>query len=119
MQTVAVSFLLAGVGAGVASAAAFAQDPMISDRVAKAMPTSYGDPSCSLKGSHYKVTSANTDLKDAIETKKPDKRAEELQKGERTLTELLQDKKQQEKNGSAWYALGRIYLYQGNVVGAD
>ena len=38
------------------------------------MPASYSDPLCELKGTHYKVSAGIANLKDAIETDKPDRR---------------------------------------------
>lgn len=98
---------------------ALAQQPtVISDRVAKAMPSKYTPPTCHLKAGHFKVSSGATYLKTGIETEVPANQARALSSGHNVLVEAIQ-KDRQEKNPAAWYYLGRIYLQQGDIVGAD
>lgn len=87
-------------------------------RVASALPTRYVAPTCELKAGHFKVQSGATYLKTGIETSVPENRARALANGERVILEAV-NQNQQEKNPAAWYYLGRIYLQQGNLAGAD
>mgnify|MGYP003525011092 CR=1 FL=1 len=58
-------------------------------------------------------------LKTGIEgTGDPVNRVNALKNGVRVITEAITTAGQG-KNPSAWYYLGRIYLQQGDVVGAD
>ena len=56
----------------LAATAAEAQQRVISDRVAKSMPTTYQAPDCGLKSGHFKVSSGATYLKTGIETEVPE-----------------------------------------------
>ncbi len=84
-----------------------------------AQPTSYTEilPSCEgLRGGHFKVKSGATYLKSALES--ATNRARLLNDGKRVLLEAISDDGQAE-SPAAWYWLGRIYLYQGEVSAAD
>jgi tetratricopeptide (TPR) repeat protein len=94
------------------------QQPVISDRVPNALPTTYVPPACELKANHFKVGSAAGYLKAAIETDVPESKARILGQGEKVDLEAIQQNGQA-KNPAAWYYLGRIYLQQGNLTGAD
>lgn len=109
--------MLAGVLLS-ASGPALAQQPPISTRVAQAMPTRYAQPECGLKAGHFKVSSGATYLKTGIETEVPANKARALESGHKVLVEAIA-KNGQEKNPAAWYYLGRIYLQQGDIAGAD
>ncbi|MGH7510446.1 MAG: tetratricopeptide repeat protein [Gemmatimonadales bacterium] len=89
-----------------------------SDRVAGAMPSRYIPPTCQLKAGHYKVQSGATYLKTGIETPVPENQTRTLANGKRVILEAIHENKQ-EKNPAAWYYLGRIYLQQGDIIGAD
>jgi tetratricopeptide (TPR) repeat protein len=96
-----------------------AQQPTVmNDRVAKALPSRYTPPDCGLKPGHFKVSSGATYLKTGIETEVPANRARALASGQKVLLEAIQ-KNGQDKNPAAWYYLGRLYLQQGDIVGAD
>ena len=82
------------------------------------MPAHYSDPPCPVKGSYYKTTDAQSKLLNALDTDKPDKRTRELEKGRARVTEAIA-KNKQDKSPLAWYTLAQIYLYQGDVAGAD
>jgi len=97
---------------------AIAQVPLRSDRAASAMPATYSDPLCPLKGNYYKTTDAIIHLREALTTRKVDKRALELDKGREALLQAI-IKNKQDKSSTAWYVLAQIYLYQGDVAGAD
>lgn len=104
---------------GLFSAApAWTQEAVINTRVAQAMPSKYTAPNCGLKAGHFKVQSGATYLKTGIETEVPENRARILGSGKKVLLEALEQNKQ-EKNPALWYYLGRIYLHQGDIVGAD
>jgi tetratricopeptide (TPR) repeat protein len=105
------------LGAGVVSAAA-QQQPVANDRVVKALPTRYVAPDCGMKPGHFKVSSGATYLKTGIETSIPENRARALASGQKVLLEAM-EKNGQEKNPAAWYYLGRIYLQEGDLAGAD
>jgi tetratricopeptide (TPR) repeat protein len=78
----------------------------------------YVAPKCSAdKDKHFKVSSGTTYLSSAITTT-PDKAPNLLNAGRTVITEAIKDEGQ-EKSASAWYALGRTYLFQGDVAGAD
>ncbi len=88
------------------------------ERVVKAMPSKYVAPTCGIKAGHFKVQSGATYLKTGIETGVPENRLRALESGKKVLLEALEQNKQ-EKNPALWYYLGRIYLQQGDIAGAD
>jgi tetratricopeptide (TPR) repeat protein len=94
-----------------------AQQP-VNDRVAQSMPPRYQPPSCELKSGHFKVSSGATYLKTGVETDVPENKARVWESGRKVLLEAIQQNGQAE-NPAAWYYLGRIYLQQGNLSGAD
>jgi tetratricopeptide (TPR) repeat protein len=102
----------------VTAAPALAQQPVLSDRVAKSMPARYLPPTCGLKPNHFKVSSGATYLKSAVESDIPENRERILNDGKRVLLEAMKQNGQ-DKNPAAWYYLGRIYFQQGDVAGAD
>jgi len=95
-----------------------AQQSIISDRVAGVMPSRYAPPDCGIKPGHFKVSSGATYLKTGVETEVPANQTRALESGERVLLEAI-TKNDQAKNPAAWYFLGRIYLEQGDILGAD
>ena len=111
---IASAFVLLAVGA----TAAQAQQPVINDRVANSMPTSYMPAQCKIKPNHFKVASGASYLKSAIETDIPENKTRILGQGEKVILEAMQQNGQ-EKNPAAWYYLGRIYLQRGNLYPAD
>jgi tetratricopeptide (TPR) repeat protein len=111
--TIASAMLLLSLAATAES-----QQPVISERVAKSMPTSYQAPDCGLKSGHFKVSSGATYLKTGVEADIPENAHRALDSGERVLLEAMQQNKQA-KNPAAWYYLGRIYLQRGDLYGAD
>ncbi len=102
----------------LAATAAESQQRVISDRVARAMPTTYQAPDCGLKSNHFKVSSGATYLKTGIETDVGENQKRALDSGERVLLEAMQQN-DQDDNPAAWYYLGRIYLQRGDIYGAD
>jgi tetratricopeptide (TPR) repeat protein len=82
------------------------------------MPSRYTPPDCGLKAGHFKVSSGATYLKTGVETGVPANRTRVLASGQKVILEAI-EKNGQEKNPAAWYNLGRIYLHQGDIVGAD
>jgi tetratricopeptide (TPR) repeat protein len=110
--------VLAGMLVGSGAALASAQEPVVNDRVVKAMPARYVPPECGLKPGHFKVSSGATYLKTGTETAIPANRTRVLESGHKVLIEAI-EKNDQAKNPAAWYYLGRIYLQQGDIVGAD
>jgi len=112
--TIASAFLILAAGAVPAAA----QQRVLSDRVAKSMPTAYRAPECGLKSNHFKVSSGASYLRTGIENDVPENQKRALDNGERVLLEAMQQNGQ-EKNPAAWYYLGRIYLQRGDLYGAD
>jgi tetratricopeptide (TPR) repeat protein len=104
--------------AAASAAPALAQQPVLSDRVAKSMPTQYIAPNCKIKPNHFKVSSGASYLKSSIETDVPENKDRLLNDGERVLQEAMKQNGQ-EKNPAAWYFLGRIYLQRGDIYHAD
>jgi tetratricopeptide (TPR) repeat protein len=103
----------------LAATAVDAQQPrVLSQRVAKSMPSAYRAPDCGLKSGHFKVSSGASYLKTGIETDVPDNQQRALDNGEKVLLEAMQQNNQS-SNPAAWYYLGRIYLQRGDLVGAD
>ena len=102
----------------LAATAAESQQRVLSERVAKSMPTSYQAPDCGLKSGHFKVSSGATYLKTGVETDVPENQKRALDDGERVLLEAMRQNKQ-DQNPAAWYYLGRIYLQRGDLYGAD
>jgi tetratricopeptide (TPR) repeat protein len=96
---------------------AAAQESTSNERVAQAMPSKYVPPACGIKAGHFKVSSGATYLKTGVETT-PANRPRILGSGRKVLLEAI-EKNGQEKNPAAWYYLGRVYLQQGDIVGAD
>jgi tetratricopeptide (TPR) repeat protein len=94
------------------------QQKVLSQRVAKSMPTSYRAPDCGLKSGHFKVSSGASYLKTGIEADVPDNQQRALDSGEKVLLEAMQQNGQT-TNAAAWYYLGRIYLQRGDLYGAD
>jgi tetratricopeptide (TPR) repeat protein len=95
-----------------------AQQQVLSDRVAKSMPNTYKAPECGLKSNHFKVSSGASYLKSGIENDVPENQKRSLESGKKVLLEAMQQNGQ-DKNPAAWYFLGRIYLQQGDLIGAD
>jgi tetratricopeptide (TPR) repeat protein len=110
--------VLVGALVGMITVPGWAQQTTVSDRVAQGMTSKYSAPTCGIKTGHFKVSSGATYLKIGIENDVPGNRTRSLASGQRVLLEAIQ-KNGQEKNPAAWYYLGRIYLHQGDIVGAD
>jgi tetratricopeptide (TPR) repeat protein len=111
---VTIRIVLAGILLSLTGTVAMAQN----DRVVKGLPSRYVAPTCSIKGGHFKVQSGATYLKTGIETAVPENRTRALASGKKVILEAM-EQNQQDKNPAAWYYLGRIYLQQGDIVGAD
>ena len=110
--------VIAVTAAGLFNAMPLLAQTVINDRVAKGMPSRFAPPTCGIKAGHFKVQSGATYLKTGIETEVPENRVRALNNGKKVLLEAL-EQNQQEKNPALWYYLGRIYLQQGDIVGAD
>jgi tetratricopeptide (TPR) repeat protein len=76
----------------------------------------YEPAGCGIKTGHFKVGSGATYLSTAISNEANRQRL--LSDAEKVLVESIRDNGQG-TNAAAWYYLGRVYLYEGNVVGAD
>jgi tetratricopeptide (TPR) repeat protein len=105
---------------GTVTAAAQSVDP--APLVAQAMMGQTGGnyvaPKCSAdKGKHFKVSSGATYLKSSI-TEGSSEATKLLDQGEKVTLEAI-TQEGQDKAASAWYTLGRINLFQGDLAGAD
>ena len=103
---------------GVGAYPAAAQQPTVNDRVVQGLPSKYLPPTCGIKAGHFKVSSGATYLKTGVETEVPANKTRALASGQKVLLEAIQQS-DQEKNPAAWYYLGRVYLQQGDLAGAD
>jgi tetratricopeptide (TPR) repeat protein len=93
--------------------------------VAKVMPRPYAPPTCDISPGHFLVSSAATYLVVAsggngnVEgTSDPEKIAAQITSGIKVSQQAISERGQ-EKNGAAWYYLGRLYLMEGDIAGAD
>jgi tetratricopeptide (TPR) repeat protein len=113
----AIAAILATATAiGAAARPSVAQAPLRSVRAAAAMPAAYSGPLCELKGEGADESLIH--LREALNADQPDRRAHELDKGRESLVNaIVKDKR--DKSSTAWYTVAQIYLYQGDVVGAD
>jgi tetratricopeptide (TPR) repeat protein len=84
--------------------------------VAAAQPTRYEPAGCGIKTGHFKVGSGATYLSTAITSEANRQRL--LSDAGKVLVEAIRDNGQG-NNPAAWYYLGRVYLYEGDVIGAD
>ncbi len=116
--TVLLSVFALSLGAGASGA--FAQVPA-SDRVAKLMAQQKGvlPPFCksALSGTG-KINDLITDFKAAVSQPDEAKRTAGIAKAKDGFARAIL-KQDQAGNAAAWIYLGRAYLYQGDVVGAD
>ena len=84
--------------------------------VIAAQPSRYEPPVCEkLREGHFKVKSGATYVKSALES--ATNRDRLLGDADRVLRESLREG--QQNSAMAWYWLGRVYLYRGDVAGAD
>lgn len=87
--------------------------------VIEVQPGRYSDiqPTCqAFQGGHFRAKSGATYLKSALES--PENRERLLNDAKRVLVQAITSDNQA-SSPMAWYWLGRVYLYQGDVVGAD
>jgi tetratricopeptide (TPR) repeat protein len=115
--------LLLGLMPALVSAQDSTAHPTFQEHVSRAMRAAapkFDAAECSAdKNLHFKVSSAKVYLKTAIEAPTAEEnRIRALRNGERVSIEAIQQNGQ-DKSAGAWYYLGRIYLRQGDVVGAD
>jgi tetratricopeptide (TPR) repeat protein len=88
------------------------------EAVASGQPTQYRSPNCGIKAGHFLVSSGATKLSVALGSSGQANKGRLLREG----VEVIQDAittKGQGSNPAAWYFLGRIDLYRGDVEGAD
>lgn len=112
--------LAGGLLALLCAAPLTAQQDGLQSRVTASLDTRMLQPDCKLEGGgDFRVSSGKTYLKTGIEgTGDPSNRVNALKNGVRVINEAINSNGQQ-KNPSAWYWLGRIYIQQGDVTGAD
>lgn len=94
------------------------QQTLVSERVAKSVPTKYEPAQCNIKPNHFKVGSGAGYVKAALETDVPASQKRILGQSEKVLLEAIQQNGQ-DKNPAAWYYLGRTYLQEGKLYPAD
>ena len=93
-----------------------AQDTSIPAAVASAQPNRYEQPACGIKPGHFRVSSGTTYLSTAIANEMNRERL--LRDAVSVISQAIRENGQA-SNPGAWFYLGRVYLYQGDVVGAD
>jgi tetratricopeptide (TPR) repeat protein len=108
--------LLMFVGA-TTGLAARAQGQAGNVRVAQAQPGRWEVPNCGLDKGNFLVSSGSTYLSTGVQQSDPTKRAHQFSEAQRVLLDAIS--KGQAGVSGAWYLLGRAYLYQGDLVGAD
>jgi tetratricopeptide (TPR) repeat protein len=102
----------------VAPAAVTAQDG-VANRVSGAQDTRLVQPECKLDGGDFRVSSGKTYLKSGIEGSRDQSiQNGALKNGVRVVMEAITSAGQG-KSSAAWYWLARLYLQQGDLVGAD
>ncbi len=85
--------------------------------VIAAQPSTYTPPTCEeFRGGHFKVKSGATYVQSALQSATNRQRL--LADADRVLTEAITTDNQA-SSPAAWYWLGRVYLYRGDVAGAD
>jgi tetratricopeptide (TPR) repeat protein len=103
----------------VAAPLAAQQQDGVQSRVVGSLDTRMLQPDCKLDGGDFRVSSGKTYLKTGIEgTGDPINRVNALKNGVRVITEAITTSGQA-KSSAAWYYLGRLYIQQGDLVGAD
>jgi tetratricopeptide (TPR) repeat protein len=75
-------------------------------------------PRCDIKPGHFMVNSGVLYLINATDTRHEAQRTKDLRDADRVLNEAI-TKQSQDKNGAAWYYLGRYYGIREDLVGAD
>jgi tetratricopeptide (TPR) repeat protein len=103
---------------GAATYPAAAQQSTVNNRVVQGLPSKYLPPTCDIQAGNSKVSSGSKYLKTGIESEAQGSKTRSLASGQKVLLEAIQQNGQ-ENNPAAWYYLGRVYLQQGNLVGAD
>jgi tetratricopeptide (TPR) repeat protein len=106
------------IGLTAIPVAARAQDAVAS-RVQAGLDSRMQQPECKVTGGDFRVSSGKTYLKTGIEgTGDVSNRVNALKNGVRVLTEAITSSGQG-NSSAAWYWLGRTYLQQGDLIGAD
>ena len=90
--------------------------PELEQKVLQAQPTQFEDPECGIKPGHFRVSGAAVYVETAV--RNTTNRERLLEDSRRTVTEAITDDGQDDNPG-AWYILGRVYLYQADIPGAD
>ncbi len=93
-----------------------AEPKSIAEIVKSAQPTTYEAPACDLGSTHFKVSSGRTYVKSAIESASNRERI--LGDAKRVLMEAV-ERDGQGNSAQAWFWLGRVALYQGDIAAAD
>ena len=102
----------------VVTPAAVSSAQQFRETVAAGQPTRYEPPRCGIKHGHFLVSASATKLSVALGSNNQANRQRLLREGVEVLHDAIATKGQ-EKNPAAWYYLGRIDLYRGDVEGAD
>jgi len=90
----------------------------VRETVANGQPAQYRSPACGIKPAHFLVSASATKLSVALGSNNPANRQRLLREGVEVLHDAIITKGQA-TNPAAWYYLGRIDLYRGDVEGAD
>ncbi len=90
--------------------------PELRELVLRAQPVLFEDPECGIKPGHFRVGGAAVYVETAM--RNTSNRERLLEDSRRTVAEAITDDDQADNPG-AWYILGRVYLYQADILGAD
>jgi tetratricopeptide (TPR) repeat protein len=90
--------------------------PDLQRSVLAVQPRAYEDPVCDAKPGHFRVGGAATYIETALNNST--NRARLLSDSRRVVIEAIADD-DQAGNPGAWYILGRVYLYEVDMQGAD
>lgn len=120
MRNISLGVLLAAVTAAPVAAQESARNPQVAAAMTRYVSGRYNPPECDAldETKHFKVSSGRTYLKTSIEGSIAEQRDRQLRDAHRVITEAIVENDQGE-SPSAWYFLGRVYLHQGDLAGAD
>jgi len=90
--------------------------PDLKEAVLRVQPSQFEDPACGIKPKHFRVKGAAVYIQTAMENSS--NRSRLLRDSRNAVIEAITENDQGENPG-AWYILGRVYLYEADIAGAD
>ncbi len=104
-----------------ATAPLMAQQPAqasLATQISQTQPQVYSTPECELNDDQFMVKSGRTYIKSYLSAKNEAAKPGLLDNSERVILKAINEQGQGDVAGS-WYWLGRVYLYRGDIAGAD